>query len=62
MAPPRETLLYVYRREDSALVPVQVDPTLPPAFMVHETSGWTITLLTHDEELVGAKVEEVSEP
>lgn len=61
-APPRATLLYVYRLEDGTLTPVDIDPTLPEAFMVYGTSGWNVTLLSHDDELVGAKVEQVPEP
>lgn len=57
--PPRATLLYVYRLEDGTLTPVHIDPTLPEAFMVYETSGWNVTLLSHDDEFVGAKVEQV---
>ena len=60
--PPRATLLYVYRLADGALTPVQLDPALPRAFMVYETSGWNVTLLSHDDELVGAKIEEVPIP
>lgn len=60
--PPRATLLYVYRLEDGALRPVHIDPALPEAFMVYETSGWNVTLLSHDDELVGAKVERVPNP
>lgn len=60
--PPRSTLLYIYQTEGDNLIPVQIDAALPQAFMIHQTSGWNITLLTHDEELVGAKVEKVASP
>ncbi|MFZ7097237.1 hypothetical protein ACOPJQ_05255 [Luteimonas dalianensis] len=60
--PPRATLLYVYRLETGALTPVHIDPTLPDTFMVHDTSGWNVTLLSHDDQFVGAKVEQVPEP
>lgn len=60
--PPRATLLYVYRLEDGVLTPVHIDPALPESFMIHETSGWNVSLVNHDDELVGAKVEQIPGP
>ena len=60
--PPRATLLYVYRLKDGILTPVHIDPALPESFMIYETADWNVSLVNHDDELVGAKIEQVPEP
>lgn len=55
--PPRATLLYIYELENRSLTPVEIDAAVPPAFSIHQVSGWNITLLTHDSaELMGAAI------
>lgn len=54
--PPRAVLLYVYDWKTGQLSPVDVDETLPATFFIYDVSGWNVTLLTYDDDLVGARV------
>lgn len=54
--PPRATLLYIYNLESGILTPVMIDDALPFTFSIHNVAGWNVTLLTHDSELVGARI------
>lgn len=53
---PRATLLYIFDLESEMLTPVEVDDSLPPIFSIHDVAGWNVTLLTYDDELVGARI------
>lgn len=53
---PRAVLLYVYSWKTGQLSPVEVDDSLPAIFFVYNVSGWNLTLLTYDDDLVGARI------
>lgn len=53
---PRATLNYVYEIESGALIPVEIDSTLPPVFSVDSVSDGQVKLLTLDDEWIGAKI------
>lgn len=54
--PPRATLIYVYALESQELLPVEIDDKLPSIFSIDGVSNGQITLLTFDDELLGAKI------
>lgn len=53
---PRATLLYIYALEGGTLTPVEIDDTLPSVFSIHDVSGWNVTILTYEDDLLGAKI------
>ncbi|WP_407352142.1 hypothetical protein [Luteimonas sp. R10] len=58
---PRGTLIYVYVLESGALVPVVIDDTLPHIFSIFDVYDGNITLLTYDDERIGATIVRASE-
>lgn len=53
---PRAVLLYVYALRTGRLSSVEVDESLPAIFFIYDTSGRNVTLLTYDDDLVGAQI------
>ncbi len=54
--PPRAVILYIHELASGSLIPVEIDDSLPPIFLIHDVAGWNVTLLTYDDELVGARI------
>lgn len=54
--PPRAVLPHIYAWETGQLTPVEIDESLPPIFFIHDASGWNVTILTYEDELLGAKI------
>lgn len=54
---PSATLLYLYDIEGRTLTQVEIDERLPPNFLIHDVSGWNVTLLPFElDEPVGAMI------
>lgn len=53
---PRAVLPYIYAWKTGQLMPVEIDESLPAIFFIYDASGWNVTLLTYDDDLVGARI------
>lgn len=59
---PRATLAYVYVLKSETLMPVEIDDTLPSIFSIDGVSNGQITLLTYDDERIGATIIRTPDP